>query len=86
MAQFEWWSSPKHHSNTYASVLFHARQLHQWVWYPMSYTLNFQILCFIQLYLEVETQKDWMGLVSVVDSPENERNLKAHIDNPFHEL
>ena len=86
LAQFEWWSSPKHHSNTDASMLFHARQLHQWVWYPMSYPLNFHILCFIQLHLEVEAQKDWMGLVSVADSLENERNLKAQSEKPFHEL
>ena len=52
----------------------------------MSYPFNFHILCFIQLHLEVETQKDWMELGSVADSLENERNLKVHIEKPFHEL
>ena len=49
----------------------------------MSYPFNFHILCFIQLHLEVETQKVWMELVSVADSLENEQNLRAIVRSHF---
>ena len=72
--------------NTYSSKLFHEQQSHQWMWYLMSYPFTYHILCFIQLHFEVETQEDWMELVSVVVSLGNERNLKVHSEKPFHEL
>ena len=52
----------------------------------MSYPFTFHILCFIQLHFEVETQEDWMELVSVAVSLGNEQNLKVHSEKPFHEI
>ena len=52
----------------------------------MSYPFNFKLFRFIPLHLAVDTQKDWMELVSVADSLENERNLRVHSEKPFHEL
>ena len=87
LAQLEWYSFPKCYSNTDNCMLVLVRQSLQWMWYPLSYPFNFRFLCFILLYLEVETQQDWLEPIFVVVSLENKWNVKVHSEKMlFHEL